>query len=76
MDGMVEMVEQVFDQSARKGVPRGLGGLADTVNGPEWAAAAGLLLWGFRDQSRAAKKRPRKGLAKVADQFKSLFAWS
>lgn len=76
MDGMVEMVEQVFDQSARRGVPRGLGGLADTVNGPEWAAAAGLLLWGFRDQSRAARKRPRKGLAKVADQFKSLFAWS
>src|SRR5688572_28332816 len=76
MDGMVEMVEQVFDQSARKGVPRGLGGLADTVNGPEWAAAAGLLLWGFKDQSRQARKRPRKGLAKVADSFKSLFAWS
>ena len=75
MDGMVELVEQVFDQSARKGVPRGLGGLADTVNGPEWAAAAGLLLWGFKDQSRV-RKRPRKGLAKVADQFKSLFAWS
>ena len=28
MDGMVEMVEQVFDQQARRGVPRGLGGLA------------------------------------------------
>jgi cell division protein FtsA len=75
MDGMVEMVEQVFDQSARKGVPRGLGGLADTVAGPEWAAAAGLLLWGFKDKSRV-QKRPRKGLAKVADSFKSLFAWS
>jgi len=76
MDGMVEMVEQVFDQSARRGVPRGLGGLADTVNGPEWAAAAGLLLWGFKDQSRAARKRPRKGLAKLSDSFKQLFAWS
>ena len=75
MDGMVEMVEQVFDQSARKGVPRGLGGLADTVAGPEWAAAAGLLLWGFKDKSRV-QKRPRKGLAKVADSFKQLFAWS
>ena len=31
MDGMVEMVEQIFDQQARKGVPRGLGGLSDTV---------------------------------------------
>src|SRR5512132_2133378 len=75
MDGMVEMVEQVFDQQARRGVPRGFGGLADTVSGPEWAAAAGLLLWGFRNQSRT-RKRPRKGLAKVADSVKAWFAWS
>lgn len=75
MDGMVEMVEQVFDQQARRGVPRGFGGLADTVSGPEWAAAAGLLLWGFKNQAKV-RKRPRKGLAKVADSFKSWFAWS
>jgi cell division protein FtsA len=75
MDGIVEMIEQVFDQQARRGVPRGLGGLSDTVSGPEWAAACGLLLWGMRDQSRI-RKRPRKGLAKVADSFKSWFAWS
>ncbi len=73
MDGMVEMVEQVFDQQARKGVPRGLGGLSDTVAGPEWAAAAGLLLWGFRDRARI-RKRPRKGLARMVDSFRSLFA--
>ncbi|HEX6083966.1 MAG TPA: cell division protein FtsA [Thermoanaerobaculia bacterium] len=75
MDGIVEMVEQVFDQQARKGVPRGVGGLADTVSGPEWAAASGLLLWGLRDQTRV-RKRPRKGLAKVADSFKQWFAWN
>ena len=75
MDGMVEMIEQVFDQQARKGMPRGVGGLSDTVSGPEWAAACGLLLWGLRDQSRI-RKRPRKGLAKVADSFKQWFAWS
>ncbi len=76
MDGMVEMVEQVFDQSARKGVPRGFGGLADTVSSPEYAAAAGLLLWGLRNQTKVQSKRPRKGFAKVADSFKSWFAWS
>jgi cell division protein FtsA len=75
MDGIVEMVEQVFDQQARKGMPRGVGGLADTVSGPEWAAASGLLLWGLRDQSRV-RRRPRKGLAKVADSVKQWFAWS
>jgi cell division protein FtsA len=73
LEGMVEMVEQVFDQQARKGTPRGLGGLSDTVNGPEWAAAAGLLLWGFRHRAKQ-RKRPRTGLAKVAESFKQWFA--
>lgn len=73
MDGMIEMIEQVFDQQARKGIPHGLGGLADTVAGPEWAAAAGLLLWGFRTEAKV-RKRPRTGLARVADSFRSWFA--
>src|SRR5437660_12909118 len=73
MDGMVEMVEQIFDQQARKGVPRGLGGLSDTVAGPEWAAAAGLLLWGHRHRARV-RKAPRKGLGRVVESFRSLFA--
>ena len=61
MDGMVEMVEQVFDQQARKGVPRGLGGLADTVSGPEWAAAAGLLLWGLPRSQSKVRQAPAQG---------------
>jgi len=73
MDGMVEIVEQIFDQQARRGTPRGLGGLSDTVGGPEWAAAAGLLLWGFRDRARV-RKRPAKGLSKFASSVKSWFA--
>jgi cell division protein FtsA len=73
MDGMVEMVEQVFDQQARKGEPRGFGGLSETVKGPEWAAAAGLLLWGFRNQKQT-RKRPRTGLARVADSVRAWFA--
>jgi cell division protein FtsA len=73
MDGITEIVEQVFEQSARKGLPRGLGGLSDTVNGPEWAAASGLLLWGFRDRARV-RKRPRTALGRVAESFRSWFA--
>jgi cell division ATPase FtsA len=73
MEGMVDIVEQIFDQQARKGVPRGFGGLADTVAGPEWAAAAGLLLWGFRDRSRI-RKRPQKGFSRIASSLKSWFA--
>jgi cell division protein FtsA len=72
MPGMVEMVEQVFDQQARKGAPAGLGGLVDTVNGPEWAAAAGLLLWGQRNGS--ARKPRRKGIGRVAESVRQWFA--
>ncbi|MGA7616339.1 MAG: cell division protein FtsA [Thermoanaerobaculia bacterium] len=75
MDGVVEIIEQIFDQSARKGAPVGLGGLSDTVNGPEWAAAAGLLLWGHRYRSRVRKPR-RTGFGRVADSFKQWFAHS
>lgn len=75
MDGVVEIVEQIFDQQARKGVPRGLGGLSDTINGPEWAAASGLLLWGFRHQAKV-RRQPRRGLARVADTMRQWFASS
>ncbi|MFZ2493177.1 MAG: cell division protein FtsA [Thermoanaerobaculia bacterium] len=73
MEGLVEMIEQVFDHQARKGVPVGIGGLSDTVAGPEWAAAAGLLLWGFRNQ-KTTRRRPRKGISKVAETVKGWFA--
>ncbi|MEO8217210.1 MAG: cell division protein FtsA [Acidobacteriota bacterium] len=75
LEGMIEMVEQVFNQQARKGSPRGLGGLADTVNGPEWVTAAGLLLWGFRQRTKVRGKS-RTGFMKVADSFRQWFAQS
>jgi cell division protein FtsA len=73
MDGVVEMIEQVFDQQTRKGTPTGIGGLADTVHGPEWVAAAGLLLWGFQHRARTRKPK-RTALGKVADSFRQWFA--
>lgn len=72
MEGLMEMVEQVFDQSVRIGLPNGIGGLLDTVNGPEWAAATGLLAWGNVSRQRV-RRVPRKGFAKVADTFKQWF---
>jgi cell division protein FtsA len=75
MDGMIDMVEQVFNQQARKGAPRGLGGLADTVEGPEWVTAAGLLLWGFKQRARVGRKQ-RTAFARVADSVRQWFAQS
>ena len=43
---MVDEAEQVLGVPVRIGSPRGLAGLTDIVNGPEWACAAGLLLVG------------------------------
>ncbi|HUO84640.1 MAG TPA: cell division protein FtsA [Thermoanaerobaculia bacterium] len=73
MDGLAEMIEQVFDQQVRKGVPQGFGGLVDTVNGPEWVAAVGLLLWGFREQARVRVPQ-RTGWARMAESVRRWFA--
>ena len=42
----------------------GLSGLSDTVAGPEWAAAAGLLLWGFRDRHESPASVRAAGFAR------------
>jgi cell division protein FtsA len=73
LPGMREMIEQIFDQQVRLGEPHGVGGLIDTVKGPQWAAAAGLLLWGHRSRTRVAKPKKR-GLARVADSVRQWFA--
>lgn len=75
LDGLVEIVEQVFEHQARKGVPTGVGGLSDTVSGPEWVSAAGLLIWGH--QAGARTGRPRRGsFSRVADSVRQWFAWN
>ena len=57
LDGMADEAEQVLGVPVRVGSPRGLSGLTDIVNGPEWACAAGLLLVG-RGGAAAPKARP------------------
>lgn len=57
LDGMADEAEQVLGVPVRVGAPRGLTGLTDIVNGPEWACAAGLLLVG-RGGASAPKGRP------------------
>ena len=75
MEGLLEMFEQVFDQQTRKGIPTGFGGLIDTVSAPEWAAATGLLLWGYQSRARRAVPK-RTGLARVAESMRQWFSLS
>ena len=57
-DGMADEAEQVLGIPVRIGSPRGLSGLTDIVNGPEWACAAGLLLIG-RGGAASPKHQPK-----------------
>jgi cell division protein FtsA len=51
LDGVAEIAEQIFDLPIRRGCPVGLGGMADHVNSPAFATAAGLLVYGQRAQA-------------------------
>jgi len=76
LDGMPEIAEQIFDLPVRRGVPTGLGGLADHIANPAFATAVGLLLRA-RDQRTQAREhagatsfgRLTEALAGVFKQF-------
>jgi cell division protein FtsA len=48
MEGVPELAEQVFDLPVRRGLPVGIGGLADMVASPIYATGVGLALYGAR----------------------------
>ncbi len=48
MHGVPELAEQIFDLPVRRGLPTGVGGLADVVQSPIYATAVGLALYGAR----------------------------
>jgi cell division protein FtsA len=48
LEGMSEIAEQIFDLPIRRGVPVGVGGLADHVSNPGFATAVGLVLYAAR----------------------------
>ncbi|MBW3564095.1 MAG: cell division protein FtsA [Acidobacteria bacterium] len=73
LEGMAEMIEQIFDQQVRRGIPRDIGGLVDTVRGPQWAAATGLLKWGNGVRRRLEAVPKRSGFSKVADSVRQWF---
>lgn len=46
LEGMPELAEQVLGIPVRRGVPTGIGGLADVVRSPAYATAVGLVRYG------------------------------
>ncbi len=50
--GLPELAEEIFELPVRRGIPRGIGGLANRVQGPEFATGVGLALWGSKRRAR------------------------
>jgi cell division protein FtsA len=72
MEGIVEMATDLFDLPARRGYPRGIGGLVDIVQNPQYATAVGLVIYGARkDQPRGLKVR--KGGPGLKRRLKEIF---
>lgn len=46
LEGMPELAEQVLGMQVRRGMPTGIGGLADVVRSPAYATAVGLVKYG------------------------------
>ena len=50
LPGFPELAETVLELPARRGAPRGIGGLVDVVRSPEYATGVGLVLYGARGE--------------------------
>jgi len=59
LPGVLEILEQVFNMTARIGYPANIGGLKEIVNSPMYATAVGLVLYGANLEKREKKFRIR-----------------
>ena len=52
LEGLPELAEEIFELPVRRGTPRGISGLVDRVQGPEFATAVGLALYGAKRRGK------------------------
>ncbi|WP_044564227.1 cell division protein FtsA [Azospirillum sp. B4] len=58
LPGMRELAQQVLDKQVRLGRPLRIGGLAESVGGPAFSAAAGLLAYAVQQHAEAPALAP------------------
>ena len=75
LEGMPELAEQVFNLPVRRGVPKGVGGLADVVKSPMYATAVGLMQVGSHSGLEAKMNAvpEQKGVGKITTRMKEWF---
>ncbi len=75
LEGLPELVEQIFNLPVRRGYPTGVGGLMDVVNNPMYATGVGLVLYGRRFGSEGRVKSHERGFwGKVGQGVKKFFS--
>ncbi len=74
LDGLPELAEEIFELPVRRGIPFGVGGLADRVQGPEFATGVGLVLHASSRPSRARFRiHDRSTFRKVRSRMRDWF---
>jgi cell division protein FtsA len=74
LEGMAEIAEQIFDLPIRRGLPTGVGGLADHVNNPAFATAVGLVMYAHRNYAGEQGRPVGAGaFERVAVRLRTLF---
>ena len=72
LPGLPELVESVLELPARRGAPRGIGGLVDVVRSPEYSTGVGLVLYGARGaQLMSRESAPPRD----AGMFRRMRSW-
>ncbi len=73
LPGAAALAEQVFNQPARVGEPRGLGGVSDAVKDPMHATGVGLVLYGFEKRFRKEAMDEDKLFDSILGKMKGWF---
>lgn len=74
LEGLPEIAEQIFDLPIRRGYPAGFGGMADHINDPAFATAAGLLRRAQKKRALEARGKGTLGpMARLVTLFKEFF---
>ncbi len=80
LEGICELAEKTFEMPVRVGIPVGVGGLIDVVNGPAFATGVGLVKYGVQAklEGRQGQFRDQKNmfvsiLARMKHWFEDFF---
>ncbi|MDB6095974.1 MAG: cell division protein FtsA [Francisellaceae bacterium] len=74
MQGVVELVEEIFELPARLGIPMDIPGLNDVIKSPVYATGLGLILQGYHaQQGRGQELLSHQGFKGVWGRMKGWF---